>query len=443
MNIVRENLEDLTTLLKVTVGEADYNEAVDKALRTYKRKANIPGFRPGMVPMGIINKMYRKGVVAEESYRAASKACIDYIEKEKLTLVGDMIPSEKQQPLDFDNNTEYEFVFEVGIAPEIAIKLSKKDKITKYDIQVEDKMRDGYRSNFMNRYGKLVDVDSIEKEDALEVTLEQGDHKVEEAYVGLVGMNDEERAAFLGKKVGDTMDVDVTKLYKTPSQRAAALGVKENELEGMDSNYKLTVTRIRRFEAPEMNEEFFKMAFPDGDITTPEAFDAYINEQITRDLSRETEFLLHIDVRKFLLKKADLVMPEAFLKNWLYTINEGKFSMEEIEKDFAQFVDMMRWNLIQKHYINELKLEVTADEATEEAKKSAAAQFAYYGIPKVDDETLSNYANNILSNKEENRKIYEKLFENKVVNAVLDQITVNEQSVSAEDFGKLAQEAQQ
>ncbi len=443
MNIVRENLEDLTTLLKVTVGEADYNEAVDKALRTYKRKANIPGFRPGMVPMGIINKMYRKGVVAEESYRAASKACIDYIEKEKLTLVGDMIPSEKQQPLDFDNNTEYEFVFEVGIAPEIAIKLSKKDKITKYNIQIEDKMRDGYRSNFMNRYGKLVDVDSIEKEDALEVTLEQGDHKVEEAYVGLVGMNDEERAPFLGKKVGDSMDVDVTKLYKTPAQRAAALGVKENELEGMDPNYKLTVTRIRRFEAPEMNEEFFKMAFPDGDITTPEAFEAYINEQITRDLSRETEFLLHIDVRKFLLKKANLVMPEAFLKNWLYTINEGKFSMEEIEKDFAQFVDMMRWSLIQKHYINELKLEVTPEEATEEAKRSAAAQFAYYGIPKVDDETLSNYANNILSNKEENRKIYEKLFENKVVNAVLDQITVNEQTVSAEDFGKLAQEAQQ
>ncbi len=443
MNIVRENLEDLTTLLKVTVGEADYNEAVDKALRTYKRKANIPGFRPGMVPMGIINKMYRKGVVAEESYRAASKACIDYIEKEKLTLVGDMIPSEKQQPLDFDNNTEYEFVFEVGIAPEIAIKLSKKDKITKYNIQIEDKMRDGYRSNFMNRYGKLVDVDSIEKEDALEVTLEQGDHKVEEAYVGLVGMNDEERAPFLGKKVGDSMDVDVTKLYKTPAQRAAALGVKENELEGMDPNYKLTVTRIRRFEAPEMNEEFFKMAFPDGDITTPEAFEAYINEQTTRDLSRETEFLLHIDVRKFLLKKANLVMPEAFLKSWLYTINEGKFSMEEIEKDFAQFVDMMRWSLIQKHYINELKLEVTPEEATEEAKRSAAAQFAYYGIPKVDDETLSNYANNILSNKEENRKIYEKLFENKVVNAVLDQITVNEQTVSAEDFGKLAQEAQQ
>ena len=186
MNIVRENLEDLTTLLKVTVGEADYNEAVDKALRTYKRKANIPGFRPGMVPMGIINKMYRKGVVAEESYRAASKACIDYIEKEKLTLVGDMIPSEKQQPLDFDNNTEYEFVFEVGIAPEIAIKLSKKDKITKYNIQIEDKMRDGYRSNFMNRYGKLVDVDSIEKQETQSAAIRSMEDRTGDPIIGVM-----------------------------------------------------------------------------------------------------------------------------------------------------------------------------------------------------------------------------------------------------------------
>ena len=333
MNIVRENLENLTTLLKVTVGEADYSEAVDKALRTYKRKANVPGFRPGMVPMGIINKMYRKGVVAEESYRAASKACFDYIEKEKLTLVGDMIPSDKQQPLDFDDSTEYEFVFEVGLAPEIGIDLSKKDKVTRYSIRIEDKMRDGYRTNFLNRFGKLTDVDAVEKEDALDVTLEQGDTKVEEAYVGLIGMSDEDRAPFIGKKVGDSLDVDVTKLFKTPSQRAAALGVKEADLEGMDPNYKLTINKIRRFVAPEMNEEFFKTAFPDGGVATPEAFEKYIEEQIARDLSRETDFLLHLDVRKFLLKKAGLVMPEAFLKNWLYTINEGKFSMEEIDKD--------------------------------------------------------------------------------------------------------------
>lgn len=440
MNIVRENLENLTTLLKVTVGEADYSEAVDKALRTYKRKANVPGFRPGMVPMGIINKMYRKGVVAEESYRAASKACFDYIEKEKLTLVGDMIPSDKQQPLDFDDSTEYEFVFEVGLAPEIGIDLSKKDKVTRYSIRIEDKMRDGYRTNFLNRFGKLTDVDAVEKEDALDVTLEQGDTKVEEAYVGLIGMSDEDRAPFIGKKVGDSLDVDVTKLFKTPSQRAAALGVKEADLEGVDPNYKLTINKIRRFVAPEMNEEFFKTAFPDGGVATPEAFEKYIEEQIARDLSRETDFLLHLDVRKFLLKKAGLVMPEAFLKNWLYTINEGKFSMEDIEKDFDQFLKMFTWNYLQKHFIKTDGISVSKEEALSEAKALAASQFAQYGMPSAPDDMLEGYAEKILADKDQGQKIYEKLYEVKVVEDVKSKVKVTEKAVSADDFAKLAKE---
>ena len=442
MNIVRENLEDGTTLLKATVGEADYNEAVDKALRTYKRKANIPGFRPGMVPMSIINKMYRKGVVAEEAYRAASKGCFDYIEKEKLTLVGDMIPSDKQQPLDFDNDTEYEFAFEVGIAPEINIALSKKDKVKKYAIAIEDKMREGYRGNFTRRFGKLVDVDSVETEDALTVTLDQPEMKVEEAYVGLIGMSDAARKPFLGKKVGDTMEIDVNELYPNPAQRAAILQVKEAELEGINPKFTLTINKIRRFTEPELNEEFFKMAFPEGNVKNAEEFAQYIDSQILRDLKREADYLFTLDVRKLLLNKANLTLPAAFLKRWLYTINEGKFSMEEIDKDFDKFLDMMKWNLIQKHYVNELKLEVTPEEATEETKSMAAQQFAYYGMSQVADDMLANYAKSILENKEESRKVYEKLFEQKVIDAVVPQITVSEATVSAEEFAKLAEAAQ-
>ena len=442
MNIVRENLEDGTTLLKATVGESDYNEAVDKALRTYKRKANIPGFRPGMVPMSIINKMYRKGVVAEEAYRAASKGCFDYIEKEKLTLVGDMIPSDKQQPLDFDNDTEYEFAFEVGIAPEINIALSKKDKVKKYAIAIEDKMREGYRGNFTRRFGKLVDVDSVETEDALTVTLDQPEMKVEEAYVGLIGMSDAARKPFLGKKVGDTMEIDVNELYPNPAQRAAILQVKEAELEGINPKFTLTINKIRRFTEPELNEEFFKMAFPEGNVKNAEEFAQYIDSQILRDLKREADYLFTLDVRKLLLNKANLTLPAAFLKRWLYTINEGKFSMEEIDKDFDKFLDMMKWNLIQKHYVNELKLEVTPEEATEEAKSMAAQQFAYYGMSQVADDMLANYAKSILENKEESRKVYEKLFEQKVIDAVVPQITVSEATVSAEEFAKLAEAAQ-
>ena len=287
------------------MAEADYNEAVDKALRTYKRKANVPGFRPGMVPMSIINKMYRKGVVAEEAYRAASNGCFDYIEKEKLTLVGDMIPSEKQQPLDFENSTEYEFAFEVGLAPEINIPLSKKDKVKKYTIAIEDKMREGYRSNFTRRFGKLVDVDTVEKEDALNVTLDQPEMKIEEAYVGLIGMSDAARKPFLGKKVGDTMEVDVNELYPTPAQRAAILQVKEDELEGINPKFTLTITKIRRFTEPELNDEFFKMAFPEGNVKNADEFAQYIDSQISRDLSRESDFLFTLDIRRMLLAGAD------------------------------------------------------------------------------------------------------------------------------------------
>ncbi len=442
MNIVRENLEDLTTLLKVTVAEADYKDAVEKALRTYKRKANLPGFRPGMVPMGVINKMYRKSAVAEEAYRTASKSAFDYLEKEKIQIVGDMIPSDQQKPLDFDKDTDYEFVFEVGIAPEVNLSLSAKDKVKKYEIKIDDKMREGYRSNFVRRFGKLVDVETVEKDEALTVTLDQPEMQIQEAYVGLIGMDDERRKPFLGKKVGDTMEVDVNELYPTPAQRASILNVKEAELETINPKFTLTINQIRRFAEPELDEEFFKTAFPDGNVTNAEQFAQYIDAQIAGDLNRETEYMFTLDMRNFLLEKANLTLPAAFLKRWLFTINEGKFSMEEIEKDFDKFLDMMKWNLIQKHYMQELKLEITPEDAMNEARGLARMQFAYYGMNQVADEMLDNYAKSILGNKEENRKIYDKLTERKVIEALEPAITVTPTSISAEEFAKLVEKVQ-
>ncbi len=442
MNIVREDLKDRTTLLKVTVVEADYREAVEKALQGYKRKANIPGFRPGMVPMGVINKMYRKGAIAEEAYRTASTSAFDYLEKENLDIVGDMIPSEQQQPLDFDKNVDHEFIFEVGIAPAVAISLGPKDKVKKYEIKIDDTMREGYRSNFLRRFGRLVDTEVVEKDEALTVTLDQEEMQVQEAYVGLISMNDKQRKPFLGKKVGDALKVDINELDPTPAQRASILQVKEEELEGINPKFTLTINNIKKFAEPELDEEFFKSAFPDGSVTDAKGFATYIDAQIASDLGRESDYMFVLDMRNFLLDKADLTMPDAFLKRWLFTVNEGKFPMEEIEKDFDKFLEMMRWNLIQKHYTNELKLEITPDEAMNEAKGLARQQFAYYGMNQVADEMLENYAKSILSNKEEGRKIYEKLIERKVIDALEPMVTVSATKISAEEFGKLVEKAQ-
>ena len=440
MKIVREQREQNTSLIRVTVGQEDYREEVEKALREYKRKANIPGFRPGMVPMGIIKKMYGKGVLAEQSYRKASNSVFEYLQKENIDYLGDVIPSEEQGAFDFDNGTEFEFVFEIGEAPELKLELSEKDKLTYNKIAIDKKMHDDYRSNYLRRFGRLVDAEAVTSDEALSVTLDNGEMKVEDAYVGLISMPEEERKPFIGKKVGDKMTVNVNELYRTPSQRAAVLQVKETELEGIKPEFELEITRIRKFAEPELNEEFFKMAFPAGNVTTAEQFEAYIDEQIASELRRESDYLFTLQVRDYLVKKADLKMPEAFLKRWLYTINEGKFSMEEIEKDFDQFLKMFTWNYIQKQIIKQENITVSADEATEEAKALAQAQFAQYGMPSAPEDMLAGYAKQILENKEQSQKIYEKLYEVKVVEAVKSKIKVTEKSVSTEEFAKLAKE---
>ena len=440
MKITREQREVGTSLLKVVVAEADYAEAVDKALREYKRKANIPGFRPGMVPMGVVRKMFGKGVVAEQSYKLASNSVFEYLQNEGIDYVGDVIPSEEQGDFDFENNTEHEFMFEIGEAPKVELTLSKDDKLTYNKIKIEKTMHEQYKDNYLRRYGRLVEVESVAKDEALTVTLDNGDMRIEDAYVGLISMTDEERKPFEGKKVGDKMEVNVNELYKSETQRASILQVKAEELESINPNFSLEITQIRQFANPELNEEFFKMAFPDGNIASEADLDKFIDAEIEKELSREADYLFTIRVRNFLMEKAGLQMPEAFLKRWLYTINEGKFTMEDIEKDFEGFIKMFTWNYLQKHFIQTYELTVSEDEVNAEAKEFAKAQFAQYGMPSAPEEMIENFSKQILSNKEQAQKIYEKLYELKVVEYVKSQIKVTNKSVSAEDFAKLAQE---
>lgn len=440
MKIVREQREGHLSLIHATVDEGDYGASVEKTLRDYRRKANVPGFRPGMVPMGIIKKMYGKGVIAEQSYRLASEAVFEYLGKEKIEYVGDVIPSDEQKEFDFDNATEFEFVFEIGEAPEIKLELSQKDKVVYNKIKIDKKMHADYLDNYLRRFGRLVDADKVTKDEALSVTLDNGDILIADAYVGLISMSDEERKPFIGKKVGWKTTVNVNELYKNPTQRAAALQVKEDELEGINPMFSLEITKIRRFANPELNEEFFKTAFPEGNITNAEELDKFIDSEINAELTRESDYLFTLRLRNYLLEKAALEMPEGFLKHWLYVINEGKFTMEDIEKDFDQFIKMFSWNYLQKHFIETEKLNVTAEEAAVEARKFAAAQFAQYGMPSAPGEMVENFAKRMLDDKEQSRKIYEKLYEEKVVAAVRAKIKVTEKAVSAEDFTAMAKE---
>ncbi len=436
MNLKTDQRPDGVMTLKATVSAADYAPEVEKSLREYRRKANVPGFRPGMVPMGIINKMYRKGVVAEQAYRKANETVFKHLEDNKIVIMGDVMPSDEQGELDFGGETtEHEFVFEVGVAPAVDITLDGGDKLTYHKIKPTKEMRESYRSGFLRRFGRLEDVDTTTADEAMEVALDNGELHADDAYIGLISMSDEERAPFLGKKVGDTMQVNVREVYKNPQQLASTLGVKEDELDGINPEFTATVTRIRRFAEPALDAEFFAQAFPDGRVTDAAGFDKYIDDAIAADLARDSDYLL-----TNLLAKANLQLPETFLKNWLYAVNEGKFSMEEIERDFPAFLRMMAWDLIQKHFATKLGIEISNDDVLAEAKAVARMQFAQYGMSGVPDETLEGYAKSILGNKEEAQRIYDRVREDKIISALKPLAAITEKKVSREEFQKIAGE---
>jgi len=437
MNIVRENLEDQTALLKVSVQEADYAENVDKALRAQKRKANVPGFRPGMVPMGIINKMFRKSVLADETYRLATNGAFDYIKENEMDIIGDLMPAEQQQPIDFDNQQDFEFIFQTGLAPEVKISLSKKNTIEKYDIQVDDEMISNYRSSFFRRHGNLVDADQIEAEDAVSFTLMNDDTKIEDAYIGLGNMAEEQRAPFLGKKVGDKMEININELYPIASQRAAILTIKEEDLANIDPEFTLEITKIRRFADPELNDAFFAEAFPDGSVKNTDDFENKIATEVKAELETQTEFKFTEQVRDYMLSKMELPLPEEFLRNWLFQANEGKFTMEDIDKEFPQFLQMMRWDLVKREISKENNLEVTPEELKEEAKRLAMNQFRYYGMSTVADDMLENYSGEILKNQDEARRLYDKIAEGKVVDAITEKVSIKTREMSVKEFAEM------
>ncbi len=442
MNIVREQREQGVSLIKVVVGQSDYAESVEKILKDYRRKADIPGFRRGNVPMGVIKKMYGTGVLAEQSYQAATKAVFEYLKEEKIDYVGDVIPSEEQGDFDFEKGTDFEFVFEIGEAPAYNVELSSADEVTYCNISISEQIHNDYRTNYLRRYGRLADAESVTSDEALTVVLDNGELRVEEAYVGLISMDEAARAPFIGLEKGAKLQVNVNELYKTESQRASILGVKEEELEGLNPEFELEITNIRKFADPEMNEEFFKMAFPEGNVNSEEELDAFIDAQIAVEMRRESDYMFGAEVAKYVQEKANLQMPEEFLKRWLLVINEGRFTQEDIDRDFDAFVKMFKWNFIQKQIIETEQITVTPEEALEEAKASAQAQLAQYGMAQAPADMLENYGKQILSDKQQGQKVYEKLFENKVVDAIKAKISVKEISVTADEFTQRMQSLQ-
>ncbi|MCW0483644.1 trigger factor [Gaoshiqia sediminis] len=448
MNITKENINELNAIITVKIEKNDYEATVNEVLKDYRKKANMPGFRPGKVPAGLVKKMYGKAILADEVNKMLSHNLSKYIVDEKLNLLGEPLPNEEKQPkIDWDTTEDFEFVFDIAVAPEIEVKLDKRKKFTYYNILVDDEMVNKQVENYTGRFGENENADEATEKSTLRGDFVQLDVdgneledgiKAEKVIIAVDLMKDEAvKNEMIGKKAGDSVIFDPVKVYESKHEVGHMLNISHEEAENIDGEFKFTISEIMNFKNAEINEELFKKAFgEDTDIKTEEEFRNKLKAELAENFNYSSDYKFAIDSRDSLVEKVDMELPVEFLKRWLKATNE-ELTDEQIEADFDNFMKDLRWQLIKSVLVKDNGIEVNDEDVKQLAKKVAAMQFSQYGMFNVPDEHLENYAGHILQNEEEKRRLFTKVQEDKILEVIKSKVTLDEKEISQEEFNKL------
>lgn len=439
MKVVQKSIDDLTFNVALTIEKGDYDPKVKKLLSDYRKRADIKGFRKGMAPMSLIEKMHGKTALLDSVNELISEGLNNHIKENNLNIIGEPLPSAtEQKSIDWDNDESFEFVFDLAFAPKFELEVNSDIKVPYYEVDITDESKKEYRSNLLRQYGSLEPAEMIEEEDFIIADLSQEGMSIEGTYITLRSIADEEtKKAFIGKKAGDVIELDVNKSFANEADRAALLKVKKEELESINPNFKVEIKEVKRFAEAKADQTLFDRIFGEGVVKSEEEFDAKIVERMKGEYSQESDYKFMLDAREALIEKAAIAIPEEFLKRWLHTVNEGKFTMEEIEKDFPLFAKDFRWQLIREFIMKQQSITVTKESMLEHAKKVAAYQFAMYGLPNVPEQQLNQYAESLLANEKEGRRIFEKVEDDMVIDYVRGVVTLESKSISLEDLHKL------
>lgn len=438
MKVEKLPVDDLTFRLNVTIEKADALEKRKKALNNYRRTAEIKGFRKGMAPMSLIEKMHGMSALIDAVNDLIAEQLNNYIQENKLNVLGEPLPNDElQKKIDWDNDTVYEFVFDVAIAPQVKVEISKDDKIVYYNPTVADADIDAAKSNILKQYGKLEDTDAVKDEDFIVADLVQGETKVEGTYITLKQMSDDNKKIFLGKMAGDSFEINVNDVFTNEADRASLLKVKKEELATIEPLWTVTIKEIKTFVDAEENQELYNKMFGEGVVNSADEFKAKLVKRIEEEYAQESEYRFMLDAREYFLNKVNIPVPEAFMKRWLHVVNEGKVTMEEIEKEFDLFLKDFRWQLIRGAILKDNNLTVTKEDVLKVATNIARYQFAMYGINNVPEEHLAQYAEKLLADEKQNRRIIEKSEEDKAIAFIKENVTVEPKEIAIEELRKL------
>jgi trigger factor len=451
MNISFECADKVNGLMTITVEKADYAEKVEKTLKDYRKKAQVPGFRPGMVPMGLIKRQYGTAVKVDEVNRQLSEKLLEYIRENKIQMLGEPLPNEEhQQPQDFEQDGPFTFVFDIAVAPEFKAELTGKDKIDYYNIKADDKLIDDQVKMYASQAGEFVEAQEWSGNDTLKGDMRQLDAEgntledgiqVEGAMVmPSYVKGEDEKKKFDGCKPGDIITFNPKKAYPdNDAEVAALLKVDKEKVKELDADFSFQITEIRHFQPAAIDEKLFERVFGE-DCKTEADFRARIAETIKPQLQINSDYKFVQDVRKYMEEKVgELTFPEALLKRIMLNNNKDK-GEDFVEKNFKASIDELKWHLIKEQLVAANNIKVEDDDLKQMAKAATRQQFAQYGMTNIPDDVLENYAAEQLKKRENVDQFVDRAVEQKLIVALKGVVKLNTKEITLDEFNKMMRE---
>lgn len=444
MEFTLKNQSAASAILSVNIQEADYSALVEKQLKNFRQKANVPGFRPGMVPMGLIKKQYGTAVKAEEINKLLQTKIFEYIRENKIDMLGEPLPIESQQAgINMAEDKEFTFEFEIALAPKFDAVLDKNDKLAYYRIQPTDEMIEGQVNAFAQRCGEYKQVEAYENGDMLKGTLaesvEEGIVVREAVMMPSYMKNDEQKALFAGSKLNDVVTFNPSVAFdNNEAELASLLKVEKGEVAAHNGEFTFTITEITRFVASELNQTVFDAAFGKDVVTNEADFRAKIAEQFESRFEVESDYKLLMDVRTYLMEKVGkLEYDESILRRIMDGSKQGETVSEE---DFQKSLTELTWHLIKEQLARKFEVKVEDNDVLDVAKAATRDQFAQYGMANVPDDLLENYAKEMLKQEKTREALINRAVDVKLIQAIKGVVTLEEEKISVEDFNKKVSE---
>jgi len=450
MNISFENPDKVNGLLTITVEEADYQASVEKTLKDYRKKANYPGFRPGMVPMGLIKKQFGASAKMDAINKLIGEQIYKYMQDNKIQMLGEPLPSEKQEAQDLEKPAPYTFAFDIAVAPEFKIELNGHNKIDHYTITVDDALIDRQVDMFASRSGSYEKAESYEDNDMLKGDLreldEQGNTKEGGVTVEAASImpnyikNEAQKALFNGAKLGDIITINPSEAYESEAEIASLLKVERDRVKDFKGNFSYQITDIQRYKKHPVDQELFDQMFGKDTVKDEKAFREKIAEGLKAQLAVDADYKFILAVRAYCEKKVGkLQFPDALLKRIMLNNNKDK-GEEFVEKNYEQSVKELTWHLIKEQLVAANQIKVDDADVLNAAKETARVQFAQYGMNNVPDEYVENYAKEILKKRENVDGLVDRAVDIKLTDALKKVVKLNEKEISLDDFNKMMSE---